>query len=318
MKRRLAAGVLAGTALCALPASALAASGAPGVSRLSGVLHLSAGRCAGGHPSGSYLSVTFGTRAVTNSASSCEGGAITLLSPGRDGLSTTGFSPASDQAFDSRGNAVAASITRPVAFGSHLLSLVSSGQDLQDAPTGPATFALPHLYVTGSRVLADVRSVQVLYDGAAGSTCASGAGSGCWLIGAQRATGTYDARTRHLTLSWFSGQSFVRQSAGTAVHLSGVFEGAPKTVRQGQAVELGTASFAAGPPTSPVSRSRGSSRGRAGTAAAQPGAVRGDIDEPHTTPLTQVVRAPAALAAAALLVGVDALLLAVAAGRRRS
>jgi hypothetical protein len=218
------------------------------VLQLTGVLHLSKGTCDGDKPGGSYLSVTFGTKVIGNPASSCEHGAVTLLSPGRPGLSTDAFTPLSDEAFDSRGNPVATSLTQPVRFGSHLLSLVSSGQDLQDAPTGRATFAFPHLYVTGTKVLADVRSIQALYDGAAGTTCASGAGSGCWLIGAERATGTYDAQTHRVTLSWFSGQSFVQESAGTVVHLSGVFVGAkPKPLKRGTAVDLGTSSFAAGP-----------------------------------------------------------------------
>ncbi|HVW79549.1 MAG TPA: hypothetical protein VHB69_01235 [Mycobacteriales bacterium] len=332
MRRARLAAALAGLVAAAVAAPAAAASagarsaGHPGILRLSGVLRLASGSCAGGTPSGSYLSVTFGTRAIDNPASDCEGGAVTLLSPGREGLSTTSFSPASEDGFDGRGNAVAQSITRPVAFGKHLLGLVSSAQDLQDAPTGPGLFSLPHIYVTGDKVLADVRSVQVLYGGQADTTCASGAGAGCWLIGAERATGTYDAATRHITLSWFSGQSFVPQSAGTAVHLSGTFVGAePKPVSTHGVVELGTSSFsAASPPPAVVAAIRHSSppparaAKRRAVAASGPASERSALTGGEDSPLWRVLGSPLALAVATLLIGVDGLLLAGAVGRRRT
>lgn len=306
MRRRVVAttavGLLASAALGMAPA---AAASAPGVQRLSGVLRLDRGTCANGNPAGSYLSVTFGTHAIGNPASSCAHGTVTLLTPGDRGLSTVSYSPPADIGFDANGDAVATSITRPTAFGSHRLSLVSSAQDLQDAPGGPATFALPHIYVTGSHAMADVRSVQALYD------------RGCWLIGTQRATGTYDDTTGRLTLSWFTGQSFVRQSAGTAVHLSGIFEGAPKSVPKGHAVKLGTASFAAGAPAPPrVVSNGGREKAAAGIASVeQPAQVAYGA---RTTPLTQIVRSPITLVAAAVLVGIDALLFAAAIGRRRT
>jgi hypothetical protein len=296
-----------------------------GVLQLSGVLHLQKGSCLGGQPTGSYLSVTFGSKAITNPSSDCEGGAVTLLSPGRDGLSTTTFSPSSDERFDGHGNAVASSIAQPASFGKHTLGIVSSSQDLQDAPTGAGLFSLPHLYVTGDRVLADVRSIQVLYDGRADTTCATGAGAGCWLVGAERATGTYDAATRHVTLTWFSGQSFVPQSAGTAVHLSGVFVGAkPKPLTKTSVVELGTSSFAAASPPPEVAAAirKGSAASRRSVKA--PATTAGHVDErsfalssSDDSPMWQILGAPLALAAAVLLIGIDALGFSVALGRRR-
>ncbi|HEX3899852.1 MAG TPA: hypothetical protein VHW74_11815 [Mycobacteriales bacterium] len=318
----IAAVTLAGFAFAA-PAAAAGAHG--GVLQLSGVLHLQKGSCVGGKPSGSYLSVTFGSKAISNPSSDCEGGAVTLLSPGRDGLSTTSFSPSSDEAFDGHGDAVARSIAQPASFGRHTLGIVSASQDLQDAPTSPGLFSLPHIYVTGHQVLADVRSIQVLYDGHADTTCASGAGAGCWLVGAERATGTYDASTHRITLTWFSGQSFVPQSAGTAVHLSGVFVGAkPKPLTKTSVVELGTSSFAAASPPPEVAaaiRQGTARRHRSASLSASPNgsaaASEAAVVSPEDSPLWQVLGAPLAISAAVLLIGIDALGFSVALGRRR-
>jgi hypothetical protein len=236
---------LAGLA-CGLVLSMAAAAAAPSVSQLHGTLVLTAGRCAGGHPSGSYLSATFGTKAIRNPRSSCDHGAVTLLYPGRRGLSTQSFSPNSDLGFDRNGDADADAITAPASFGPYRFGLVTSARNLQDAARGSGVFALPTIYVSGSRAFADLRSLQVLYGGLASTSCTGASGYGCWLIGTERATGSYDAVTHRLALAWFTGQSFVGASAGTAVHLTGVFHGAPRPLAAGATVELGTTSFPAG------------------------------------------------------------------------
>lgn len=235
-----------GVAVSTAALVATVAYAAPPVSQLHGTLVLAPGQCSGGSPSGSYLSATFGTRAIRNPRSSCDHGSVTLLPRGRGGLSTQVFSPATDNAFDRDGNAIANSISKPVAFGSHRLALVSSARNLQDAARGPALFSLPKIYVAGTKAYADLRSLQVLYGGLAGTTCAGASGYGCWLIGTERATGTYNPATHRLTLTWFTGQSFVGASAGTAVHLAGIFHGSPRALSAGSTVELGTSSFAAG------------------------------------------------------------------------
>jgi hypothetical protein len=234
-----------GVAVAGIAAPAIA--GPPSVRQLTGTLALVSGSCAGGHPSGSYLSVTFGTRAIRNSASNCDKGAVTLLGAGHGGLSTQQFSPVSDLTFDGHGDARSDTITAPARFGRHTFGVVTAAQNLQDAPRGGQAFALPRIYLIGNKVHADLRSVQILYDGVAGSSCASASGYGCWLVGAEQATGTYNASTREMTLSWFSGQSFTPASAGTTIHLQGRFVGAPHRVAKGTTVDLGTASFAAGP-----------------------------------------------------------------------
>jgi hypothetical protein len=237
---------LAGSVAVAAPA--FSSSAGAGFAQLHGSLRLTPGRCAGGRPTGSYLSVTYGTRAIRNPASGCAGGAITLLRQGRGSLSTEGFSPASDLRFDGHGDATASTIARPVRFGRHDLGVVTAARNLQDAAAGASIFTPPHIYVSGRRAYADVRAVQVLYGGEPGSSCASASGYGCWLVGAERATGSYDPRTHRLSLSWFTGESFVPTSAGTAVHLSGVFTGTVRAVPRGSTVDLGTSSLAAGSP----------------------------------------------------------------------
>ncbi len=255
MSRRSIASALTALGLVSLSAVSLASAHAapngvaPGALELQGTFRLAHPSCAGGSPRGSYLSVTFGTRAIKNPQSSCADGAYTLLSPGSHGLSTQTFSPASDAEFNSHGSAVANTIAEPTTFAGHVLGLVSSTDNLQDAPTGPAEFALPQVYLVNGKLVADLRSVQVLYNGPDDASCAQAAGQGCWLVGAERATGTYDARTHAFTLDWFSGQSFTPDSAGTIVHLAGTFVGAKKPVPKGHVVELGTQSFSAGNPS---------------------------------------------------------------------
>jgi hypothetical protein len=197
-------------------AAAPHASRPPAVHQLVGTLRLTPGSCAHGSPAGSYLAVTFGTRAIRNFSSGCGGGAYTLLSPGSNALSTQRFSP---------------SITEPARFDGNDLSLGTASQNL---------FASPQIYLIGKQIAADVRSVQAAY------------GGGEWQVGAQHATGSYDARTHQLELQWLSGQSFTAASAATGIHLSGRFTGVLRRVPPGTTVDLGTESFAAGKPAGAV------------------------------------------------------------------
>lgn len=204
----------ASVALAATPAAAK-----PAVRQLSGVVHLDPGSCHGGHPTGSYLTLTFGTRAIDNSSSSCGGGAYTLLKPRSSGLATDQYSLAATGVFD-RGP----------------LSVLT-------AQTGYA--APPRLYLVGRQVRADLRSAQVAYNG------------GQYSVGSEQASGSYDARSRQLSLDWFSGQSFTADSAGTQVHLEGQFDGSSTRVPAGTQVDLGTASFQAGSATQVSQRTGG-------------------------------------------------------------
>jgi hypothetical protein len=198
-----------------LAASAQAAGRAPAVRNLVGSVHLVPGSCRDGRPAGSYLAVTFGTRAVKNPSSSCDDGAVTLLSPAATPLQTGQFSLPATAVFDHRA-----------------LALRTASQGI---------YAPPRLYLVGDQVSADVRSVEASYDG------------GQWPIGAELASGRYDAATHRLSLQWFSGESFTPTSAGTSVHLVGRFVGSDRPLRKGATVQLGTASFAAGSPAAVTS-----------------------------------------------------------------
>lgn len=202
-----------GLAFVATGAATAATTTPPAVRELRGTVHVVPGTCHHGRPSGSYLAVTFGTRAIKNTSSRCVGGAVTLLRPG-SGVVSGRYTPAAWGTFDHR------SLGLRTARSSQL--------------------AAPRIYLVGSQVVSDLRSADADYDG------------GQWSVGAERATGHYDATSHHLSLQWFSGQSFTPSSAGTEVHLAGTFTGTIRRVPEGTTIDLGTASFAAGASTAVV------------------------------------------------------------------
>ena len=204
------AAVASGLMLAAWGTATASTATPPAVRELSGTFHLVPGACHQGRPSGSYLAVTFGTRAIKNTSSRCDSGAVTLLRPGA-GVITGQYSTAAQGTFDGR----------------HLGLLTSHSSQ----------FAAPRIYLVGNQIVSDLRSAEAAYDG------------GQWSVGAERATGHYLAATHQLSLQWFSGQSFTPSSAGTEVHLAGTFTGTIRRVPQGTTVDLGTASFAAGAST---------------------------------------------------------------------
>jgi hypothetical protein len=205
-------------------APAVASPRPPGAQELVGTIHLVPGACHHGRPSGSYLAVTFGTRAVRNSSSPCGKGTFTLLQPDGAGVVSGRYSSAARSVFD--GDA---------------LGLATSSASY----AGP-----PRLYLVAGKVNADVRSVVASYRG------------GAYPIGAERATGRYDAHSKRISLQWFSGESFTAASAATEVHLEGTFQGAVKSVAKGTTVNLGTASFAAGRPVRLVDAASTNQRGQ--------------------------------------------------------
>ena len=249
------AGVLAvvGAALmwAAGPSLAGAVTSGTPTAELVGTLRLAPSACPSGRPAGSWVAVTFGTKIIGNRDSTCDDGAYTLLPPGNAGLSTTGYTPVREVGFADNGTPLATAITKPVEFDGQPLGIVSDSRDLQDAPSGPSTFAPARVYLVGhDQLVADMRSIQALYAGPHGESCVQATGDGCWLIGSDDATGTYNPTTHRFELSWYTGQSFSTTSAGTDVHLAGVFHGAVRPVGQGRDIDLGTQSFVAGPPGS--------------------------------------------------------------------
>lgn len=222
---------------CAAVVSPAQAATMPLEQELHGEFRLAAVSCAGDKPVGSFVSVTLGSHAVRNPQSTCAGGLITMLPPGRRALSTEQFTPARALGFGPGGAPEAGGITAAVPFEGHPLGLVTAAQDLQDAPGGGPVFHLPQVHLAGGRLTADLRSVQALYDGPARTTCRRAAGRGCWLIGAQHATGSYDPRSHAFALAWYSGSSFAHTSAATVVHLVGTFRGETTDLTPGRSAE---------------------------------------------------------------------------------
>ncbi|MBV9412364.1 MAG: hypothetical protein JO148_12260 [Acidimicrobiia bacterium] len=196
-----------------------------GVQRLVGTFVLGPPTCAGDRPAGSWFVVSYGTKVQQNPASSCAGGAATLLAPGAVGLPTGHFLLDPQPTFDGQGDSVSAGIIRPTQFGSHKLGMATSPNDVQDAPGGPAAFSAPEALWQGGNLVVDLRALDVTYDGPPDSTCVSAAGNGCWLEGARQATGTYDPATGAFSLEWLSSQGFTGASAGVTFHLAGTFVG---------------------------------------------------------------------------------------------
>lgn len=198
----------------------------PATHRLSGVLRLDPGHCAGrsAKPTGSYLVVISAAtdKLVDNHDSRCAAKQYTLLRPGRDGgLALGRFQPAPRPAFDGRRGGTATAITRPVEFDGVRLALATDPRDEQDAPTGQPAFPAPEAIVTGDTLHVDLRSLVFLYGGRAGATCAQTYGVGCWNLGSRSATGSYDPNTGRFEVSWFQGESFSPRGDSLQVHLSG-------------------------------------------------------------------------------------------------
>ena len=58
---------------------------------------------------------------------------------------------------------------------------------------------------------------------AAGRTCATASGVGCYQLGSRSASGTYDPARHRFTITWFVGESFTPAGDSMTVHLTGIF-----------------------------------------------------------------------------------------------
>src|SRR6202042_3069221 len=101
----------------------------------------------------------------------------------------------------------------------------TSPDDVQDAPSGPATFPAPLAVVQGTNLAVDLRSLDVTYDGPPSTSCVQSSGVGCWQEGSRVATGTYDPSTGNVVLDWYSSQDFTGGSGEVDFHLTGHFTG---------------------------------------------------------------------------------------------
>jgi hypothetical protein len=126
-------------------------------SELIGLFRIKKGECAGG-------GVTTGTHfrmfdpgggLVTNGSSPCGDRTFTPLTPGTDGgLSTSGYQPHPEPAFDGTGNGLNNKITQPEAFYGTRFSTATNSKDPQ---TG-ATVAVPRLTADGPKLGGDLRA----------------------------------------------------------------------------------------------------------------------------------------------------------------
>ena len=124
---------------------------------LIGLFRLKKGECAGG-------AVTTGTHfrmfdpgggLVTNGSSPCGDKTFTPLTPGSDGgLSTSGYQPHPEPAFDGTGNGLNNKITQPEAFYGTRFSTATNAKDPQ---TGAAV-AVPRITADGAKLGGDLRA----------------------------------------------------------------------------------------------------------------------------------------------------------------
>jgi hypothetical protein len=144
-----------------------------------------------GSTSGPYMS---------NSDSACSNQAYTLLTPGSDGgLEFGSYQPLPSPAFDSAGNAQAHSVSEPAQYE-------GTGFATSTNPVDPQTHAkvpVPSLAVHGSSVTANLEAFSVSWNNQyfnQGAPKPGGSEPGI----TRTPTGTYDASTGAMTLSWTS------------------------------------------------------------------------------------------------------------------
>ena len=132
-------------------------------SPLVGTFSISPGSCSGGAISGTYLRMVLsgGTNAAgpyfSNSDSSCADNSFTPLAPGSaGGLVTGGYQAEPSPAFDGSGNALAAQITRPVAFEGVKFATATNPVDPQTGQRVPA----PAITATGGAAEREPRGLR--------------------------------------------------------------------------------------------------------------------------------------------------------------
>jgi hypothetical protein len=190
-----------------------------------GVFSIDPGVCEGaGKPEGSYMVVLSNTDGLpeSNSSSECEGGYFTLLRQGTSGLETGVFEPNPDPTFDGGGNSLANQIIQPIPWDGKLLGMATDPRDVADAPSGPPIYPDPSAYVAGNRIIIDLRSLNITWNGTPNSTCATAQppGHGCTEVGSYTVTGTFDPATNQYSVNWSAGQSF-NDGGQVLFHLQG-------------------------------------------------------------------------------------------------
>ena len=198
------------TALTAAGLLAAALSGCGGSSKasdkssgttLSGLLAITAGKCTGSTPTGSYFRMVTPTGHVgkgpyvTNADSTCKDKSVTLLQPGTDGgLKLGAYQPEASPAFAAGGNSASSAILAPVGFFAVKFGVATNPKDPQTGAKVPA----PTATRDGNTLTVDLPGWSVAWNHQEFNQGAPKPGAS----GAQ-ATGTIDASGAY-TLEWFS------------------------------------------------------------------------------------------------------------------
>jgi hypothetical protein len=265
-------GALLGLATIVFPEHSTAAPAAPSATRLVGTLQLSPGSCTGGKAAGTYFGMILprggaSGPSLSNSDSKCSDQTITPLSPGSDGgLRIGAYQPAPTPRFGANGDAKARRITAPASFYGTAFATATSSVDPQTRTSVPP----PTLTVTGNRLSADLRSFAVTWnnqDFNQGAPKPNGSTPGNTAV----PTGSYDAATGAVTLSWASqivGGPFDKFTGSW--HFEGRFvpaQGSAPAGTTGQGTTTGTGT-SAGTTGSGAARGAGTpATGTAGTPA---------------------------------------------------
>jgi hypothetical protein len=206
--RSLAVAAVAALAIFGGAASTAAAPSAAlpsASSAVTGTLDLTGGGCSHGSVSGSYIQMVLPSGSVSgpymsNSDSSCSNQAYTLLTAGTEGgLRFGSYQPLPSPAFDSAGNARADELTEPAQYEGTGFATSTNPVDPQTHTKAPA----PSLTIHGDKVTADLSSFSVSWNNQyfnQGAPKPDGSDPGI----THTATGSYDASTGAMTLSWAS------------------------------------------------------------------------------------------------------------------
>ena len=263
----------------------------------SGTLYLTAGSCAHGSLAGSYFKMILpsGSAAgpyMANSDSGCSNQEYTALQAGSEGgLRFGSYQPMPSPAFDAAGNAQAHSLTAPAQYEGTAFATSTNPVDPQTKTKVPA----PSLTISGSTVSADVRAFSVSWNKQyfnQGSPKPDGGRPGI----TSPATGTYDAKTGAMTLSWTSsivGGPFDKFTGSW--HLVGKF-----VPPSGTATGTKSGGKSGGAATVP-SAEPSSSAAASSSASAAPG---GGGNNPTSAPSSAVSAAPVSVASQAAVTSV--------------
>jgi hypothetical protein len=188
-------------------ATATAETNAKAGGGLSGTLKLAAGKAATVGGKATYVGTYFrmiqpgGTdNYFANPASTAANKTYTLLRPGsQGGLKLGSFQPAPSPAFSSSGNALASSIVQPAAFATAKFSISTSAKDPQTGKTDPA----PSLKLNGSKITGNLTAWTASWNKIYFNQGSPKPG-GATVSPTQPVTGTYNAKTKAFTITWYS------------------------------------------------------------------------------------------------------------------